>query len=73
MADNRYYESDELNAREMAILKELNCGHTDKIIARKLHISPSTVNFYLRSLYKKLGVNKRKHAVVIAQRQKLIS
>lgn len=73
MSDNRYSENSELNAREMAILKELNYGHPDKVIARKLHISPSTVNFYLRSLYKKLGVNKRKQAVVIALKHKLIS
>jgi len=45
--------------REEDILKILVQGHSQKVMARILGISPYTVNDHLKSIYKKLGVNSR--------------
>ena len=44
-------------------------GYANKEIARLIDMSPDTVKYRLKSLYKKLGVTKRRDAVAIARDQ----
>lgn len=52
-----------VSAREREILAYLDRGYVNKVIARKLQVSESTVKFHLRNLYVKLGVHSREQAV----------
>jgi DNA-binding CsgD family transcriptional regulator len=54
----------ELEARELsgAQHRVLNClieGHPEKIIARRLHLSPNTVHSHITAIYRQLGVHSR--------------
>ena len=55
-----------LSERQLAILKLLVEGDQDKVIAKKLDISPGTVKTHLRAIYRKLECNNRAQAVSIA-------
>lgn len=44
--------------QEKKIASLLSWGLTQKEIAEKLHISPATVNGYLKNIYKELGIHK---------------
>ena len=59
--------------RERQILIGLNHGNSNKLIARDLGITESTIKFHLKKIYSKLGVNKRSTAVIEAKRQQLLS
>jgi LuxR family maltose regulon positive regulatory protein len=50
------------SARETAVLRLLEVGHTHKQIARELQLSPNTVRWYMTNLYLKLQVNNRTEA-----------
>lgn len=52
-----------LSEREREILAYLDRGYVNKIIAKKLQVSESTVKFHLRNLFVKLGVHTREQAV----------
>ena len=45
--------------RETEVIKELQLGRTDKMIASELQISPETVHGYVKSIRGKLGVSTR--------------
>jgi DNA-binding CsgD family transcriptional regulator/tetratricopeptide (TPR) repeat protein len=51
-----------LTAREMEVLRLVAQGITDVQVAEQLVISPRTVNWYLTSIYHKLGVPSRSAA-----------
>jgi len=51
-----------LSSREIDVLEHLNKGCSSKLIAKKLEISPYTVNGHLKSIYFKLNVNSRGEA-----------
>jgi two-component system nitrate/nitrite response regulator NarL len=58
-----------LSARELDVLRCLVTGHdSNKAAARVLGVQPSTINDYLRILYRKLGVRSRVAAAVWAVR-----
>ena len=57
---------------ELRILKELEHGHSDKLIARSLTISPSTVHFHLKNIYRKLGATNRSQAIRLARQTNII-
>lgn len=61
-----------LSPQELACLKQLAVGRTNKEIARELGLSPATVATYLKCLFQKLGVDNRCHAVAVALRRGLI-
>lgn len=52
-----------LTRRESEILALLTTRLSDKEIAQRLDISPSTVNTHLKRIYRKLGVSTRRQAV----------
>lgn len=59
----------ELTPREMDVLLLVVEGLSNKEIARRLSLSPRTVNFHLDNIYSKLGVNSRTEAAIYALRQ----
>jgi LuxR family maltose regulon positive regulatory protein len=52
-----------LRPREIEVLKLVADGQTNKEIANKLHISLRTVKFHMTSIFTKLEVDNRMHAV----------
>lgn len=58
-----------LTSREMDVLRQIAAGKTNPEIALGLGISERTVEKYLRSIYKKLGVISRVDAAVRAVRE----
>jgi DNA-binding NarL/FixJ family response regulator len=61
-----------LTVREVEVLRLVAQGLTDAQVAEQLVISPRTVNFYLTSIYSKLGVSSRSAATRYAMEQGLI-
>ena len=57
--------------RELQVLAAIGDGLTNKMIARRLDISPHTVKFHVESLLKKLGASTRAEAVAKAREQTL--
>lgn len=57
--------------KELAVLQHAANGEEDKVIARALHISPSTVHFHMARVMEKLGASNRTHAAVTAVRKGL--
>ncbi|QBA63954.1 response regulator [Muriicola soli] len=49
--------------RENQIIEYLGKGATYKVIADKLYITPSTVNFHIQNIYLKLDVNSKSKAL----------
>ncbi|MEY2928181.1 MAG: hypothetical protein RL367_2658 [Pseudomonadota bacterium] len=52
-----------ISARECQVLDLIAAGHSNKIIARRLAISPNTVKTHAARLFEKLDVNSRTQAV----------
>ena len=53
-----------LTSRELQILLEMTKGATDKEIAKKAHVSTTTVKSHIRSIFRKIGARNRTQAVV---------
>jgi LuxR family maltose regulon positive regulatory protein len=60
-------ERESLSARERNIVALIAQGQSNKEIARNLGIAPETVKTHVKSIFVKLGVDKRAHAVARAQ------
>jgi len=58
-----------LTDRETAILRLVADGHANKQIAWKLNLSNDTIKAQLKTIFEKLGVHDRTHAVTIAARR----
>jgi two-component system, NarL family, response regulator LiaR len=61
-----------LTSREKDILDLMIKGYSNKEIAKKLVISPSTVKFHVSNILLKLGVSSRNKAVSLAIEDKLV-
>lgn len=61
-----------ISAREQGVLQELVAGHSNKEIAQRLHIAPSTVKTHVARLYEKLGAKRRTDAIRRARELGLI-
>jgi DNA-binding CsgD family transcriptional regulator len=48
-----------LTERELTVAQLVGQALTNRQIARRLALSPHTINFHLRQLYRKLGINNR--------------
>lgn len=65
--------SDALTLREMDVLRLLAEGHSNKEIARILHLVEETVKSHVRHILAKLGVQSRTQAVLAAIRLGIVS
>lgn len=63
---------DSLSEREVSVLRLVSQGKANKEIGRALSLSEDTVKAYLKSIFSKLNVNDRTHAVTIAARRGII-
>ncbi|KXU92829.1 helix-turn-helix transcriptional regulator [Caballeronia megalochromosomata] len=63
----REAERESLSARERGIVELIARGLSNKEIARDLGIAPETVKSHVKSIFVKLAVDKRAHAVARAQ------
>jgi len=61
-----------LSEREVEVLRLLAAGESYKEIGQKLFLSLNTVQFHVKSIYRKLLVNKRIYAIEKARGMKLI-
>lgn len=50
---------DALTPRELQVVELVTLGATNQQAARRLHVSPHTVNAHLRHVFAKLGVSSR--------------
>lgn len=62
----RIMETVALTAKLAALLDLITQGLSDKLIARELGLSPSTVRTYNSKLFRKLGVTNRSDAIAVA-------
>jgi two-component system nitrate/nitrite response regulator NarL len=60
------YEGTPLSPRERAVLRLIAHGYTGPEIAKKLHVSPTTVKTQLRIARARLGARTTAHAVGVA-------
>ncbi len=65
-------ESDALNERELQVLRLLAAGLKSPEIGFELHLAKSTIKWYLRNIYDKLGVHRRADAIARANDLKLL-
>jgi len=56
-----------LSHRESQVLREVETGLTNKMVAEKLSISEKTVKYYMSSIMQKYGVKNRVSAIVAHQ------
>ncbi len=52
-----------ISAREMAVLKEIAAGRSNKEIAARLDVSPNTIKTHVARLFEKLEARRRTDAV----------
>jgi LuxR family maltose regulon positive regulatory protein len=63
---------DELSERELAVLRLMGGGLSEREIGRELFVSFNTVHTHVKSAYRKLGVTSRAQAVARAKQQRLL-
>lgn len=64
--DGNQAKIDDLTSREREILAYIAAGESNKQIARRLDVAENTVKVHVQNILKKLGVNSRVQAAVIA-------
>jgi LuxR family maltose regulon positive regulatory protein len=62
----------ELTPREHDVLAELQWHQSLNVVAARLNVSVNTVKTHVRSIYRKLQVDRRSKAVEKARRLKLL-
>jgi LuxR family maltose regulon positive regulatory protein len=65
-------DQDGFSARELAVLRELCHGRSNKAIGHVLDLSENTVKFHLKRIFKKLGAESRSGAIATALQRKLV-
>lgn len=60
---------EQLTQREIAILRLVADGYANKQIARQVNLSVETIKAQLKTIFSKLGVHDRTHAVTLAARR----
>ena len=60
---------DPLTERELSVLRLVADGHPNKYIGWRLELSIDTIKAHLKSIFAKLGVDDRTHAVTVATRR----
>lgn len=69
---NRSLTENKLSPREVEVLRLIALGHTSVEIARKLHLSPRTVETHRAHIHRKLGVRTRAELVRYSLRRGLL-
>ena len=69
---HRSITDDALSPREVEVLRLIALGHTSVEIARKLHLSPRTVETHRANIYRKLGLATRAELVRYSLRRGLL-
>jgi two-component system response regulator NreC len=69
---HRALTDNKLTPREVEVLRLIALGHTSVEIARKLHLSPRTIETHRAHIHKKLGLATRAELVRYALRRGLI-
>lgn len=64
---------DALSSREIEVLSLISGGNANKEIAGKLSITEETVKGHMKSIFTKLGVHDRAHAVTIGVKRGIIN
>ena len=64
---------DALSSREIEVLSLISGGNANKEIADKLSITEETVKGHMKSIFTKLGVHDRAHAVTIGLKRGIIN
>jgi HD-GYP domain-containing protein (c-di-GMP phosphodiesterase class II) len=62
-----------LTDREVDVLRLLAKGLPNRVVARRLHISPKTVGTHVEHIYQKLGVSSRAAATMFAAQHDLMA
>jgi len=65
-------QEEKLSDRELEVLRLLAAGQSYKEIGQRLFLSLNTVQFHVKSIYRKLSVNKRVQAIEKAREMNLI-
>ena len=63
---------DTLSRREMEVLREIEQGKPNKVIAQVLNLSPATVKAHIRNINGKLGASNRTEAIALARKKGLL-
>jgi DNA-binding CsgD family transcriptional regulator len=61
-----------LSARELEVVQLVSHGATNREVARRLGISPKTVEYHLSGAFRALGAGNRTEAVQLARRARLL-
>jgi two-component system response regulator NreC len=69
---HRALTDDALTGREVEVLRLIALGHTSVEIARKLHLSPRTVETHRANIHRKLALETRAELVRYALRRRLL-
>lgn len=64
--------NEQVSEREMAILRLIAIGMANKQIASKLGLAEETIKAHLKTIFAKLGVADRTHAVTVAAKRGII-
>lgn len=59
--------AEKLTTREMQVLEGVTAGKSNKEIARDLDLTEPTIKLHMKTLYRKLDVNNRTQAAIIAR------
>lgn len=62
-------DTEALSRRELEVLRLIEEGKPNKVIAQQLHLSPATVKAHLRNINAKLGASNRTEALALARRR----
>jgi len=68
-----HVSDDALSAREIAVLRLIAGGNSNKLIASQLSISEDTVKGHVKNILSKLGASDRTHAVTIGLKRGIIA
>jgi two-component system, NarL family, response regulator DevR len=61
-----------LNASQLAILRLISRGHSNREIAADVHLSENTVKTHIQEIFRKLGVRNRVEAAILAGKSGLL-
>jgi WD40 repeat protein/DNA-binding CsgD family transcriptional regulator len=70
--DGRPDTRDQLSERELTVLRLMAEGLSNQEIADRLVLALTTVKWYVRQIFQKLGTRRRREALAVAQRQGLL-